>query len=150
MVPKSDKENKGLKKSGPASPKPTAKPSSKKTIEDDDDEEENEEEVDSPKSAAKKGPKATASKTKKKSDEDDEDDEEEGEDEVDEWDKVEEDEEWDPDFDEFDVPRSKTKKAAPGGKKAAKGEEDDLGLDDDYKNMDLFNDSGFEEEEEDF
>ena len=107
-------------------------------------------EVEAPKSAAKKGPKATASKTKKKSDEDEEDDDEEGEEEVDEWDKVEEEEEWDPDFDEFDVPRSKTKKAAPGGKKAAKGEEDELGLDDEYKNMDLFNENGFEEEEEDF
>jgi DNA-directed RNA polymerase subunit delta len=150
MVPKSDKENKDSKKSGPASPKPTAKPSSKKKEEDDDDEEDDEE-IESPKSPAKKGPKATASKTKKKSDEDDDDEEDaEGEDEVDEWDKVEEDEEWDPDFDEFDVPRSKTKKAAPGGKKATKGEEDELGLDDEYKNMDLFNDTGFDEEEEDF
>jgi DNA-directed RNA polymerase subunit delta len=150
MVPKSDKENKGLKKSGPASSKPTVKPSSKKVKEDDDDEEEDDDEVETPKSAAKKGLKATASKTKRKSDEEDDDDEEEGEEEVDEWDKVEEDEEWDPDFDEFDVPRSKTKKAAPGGKKAAKGDEDELGLDDEYKNMDLFNENGFEDEEEDF
>ncbi|HEV3221532.1 MAG TPA: hypothetical protein VGZ90_01570 [Puia sp.] len=150
MVPKSDKENKGLKKSGPASSKPTAKPSPKKAKEDDDDEDDDDDEVETPKSAAKKGLKATASKTKKKSDEDDDDEEEEGEDEVDEWDKVEEEEEWDPDFDEFDVPRSKTKKAAPGGKKAAKGDEDELGLDDEYKNMDLFNENGFEDEDEDF
>ncbi len=72
------------------------------------------------------------------------------EDEVDEWDKVEEEEEWDPDFDEFDVPKSKTKKAHPAERKLPKAEEDDLGLDDEYKNMDLFNDNGFDEEEEDF
>ena len=72
---------------------------------------------------------------------------------MDEWDKVEEDEEWDPDFDEFDIPRSKAKKggAAVPGKKTAKGsDEDDLGLDDEFKNLDLFNDNGFEEEEDDF
>ncbi|HEY8733266.1 MAG TPA: hypothetical protein VIL90_01790 [Puia sp.] len=151
MAPKSDKENKGLKKSGPASSKPVAKPASKKIKEEEDDGVDDEE-VEAPKTTAKKGVKATASKTKKKSEDDDDDDEAEGEteDEVDEWDKVEEDEEWDPDFDEFDVPRSKTKKAAPGGKKAAKGEEDELGLDEEYKNMDLFNDNGFDEEEEDF
>ncbi len=149
MAPKSDKENKDPKKSGPASSKPVAKPSSKKAKEEDDDDEDDEE-MDSPKSTAKKGPKATASKTKKKSDEEDDDEEVEGEDEVDEWDKVEEDEEWDPDFDEFDVPKSKTKKAAPGGKKPAKADDDELGLDDEFKNMDLFNDNGFDEEEEDF
>jgi DNA-directed RNA polymerase subunit delta len=150
MAPKSDKENKDSKKSAPATSKPIAKPSSKKAKEEDDEDDDEDDEVVTPKSTAKKGPKTTASKTKKKSDEDDDDDDVEGEDEVDDWDKVEEDEEWDPDFDEFDVPRSKTKKAAPGGKKAAKPEEDELGLEDDYKNMDLFNDNGFDEEEEDF
>ena len=44
MAPKSDKENKDSKKSGPASSKPTAKPSSKKVKEDDDDEEDDDEE----------------------------------------------------------------------------------------------------------
>ena len=153
MAPKSDKENKDPKKSGPASSNPTAKPSSKKAKEEDDDDDIDEDESETPKAAAKKGAKATTSKTKKKSEDEDEDedeDEKEGEEEVDEWDKVEEDEEWDPDFDEFDVPKSKTKKAAPGGKKTAKAEDDDLGLDDDLKNMDLFNDNGFDEEEEDF
>jgi DNA-directed RNA polymerase subunit delta len=149
MVPKSDKENKDSKKSGPASSKATVKPSSKKIKEEDEDDED-EDESETPKAAAKKGVKATASKTKKKSDEDDDDDDVEGEDEVDEWDKVEEEEEWDPDFDEFDVPKSKTKKPATGGKKATKGDEDDLGLDEEFKNMDLFNDNGFDEDEEDF
>jgi len=75
-----------------------------------------------------------------------------GEDEVDEWEKVEEEEEWDPDFDEFDIPKSKTKKSTGGNtsKKSKGNDDDDLGLDDDFKDLDLFNDSGFEEEEDDF
>ena len=36
----------------------------------------------------------------------------------DEWEKADEDDNWDPDFDEFDVPKSEAKKSA--GKKAAK------------------------------
>ena len=49
-------------------------------------------------------------------------------------------------------PSPKRKKSTGGNtsKKAAKGEEDDLGLDDDFKDLDLFNDSGFDEEEDDF
>jgi sodium/potassium-transporting ATPase subunit alpha len=71
---------------------------------------------------------------------------------VDEWEKVEEEEEWDPDFDEFDIPKSKTKKPpTTGTKKGAKGvEEEDLGIDEEFKDLDLFNDSGFDEEEDDF
>ena len=109
--------------------------------------------METPKSPAKKGAKTSSAKSKKKGDDDDDDDDDVAEeDEVDEWDKVEEDEEWDPDFDEFDIPRSKAKKGSTtAGKKTAKGgEEDELGLDDEYKNLDLFNDSGFEEEEDDF
>jgi len=69
---------------------------------------------------------------------------------VDDWEKVEEEEEWDPDFDEFDVPKSKTKKATTGGapKKTAKGDDDDLGLDEDFKDLDLFGDGDFEEEDD--
>ena len=108
--------------------------------------------MDTPKTTAKKGRQSNRHpKIKKKSDEDDDDDDAEGEDEVDDWDKVEEEEEWDPDFDEFDIPKSKTKKAEHRvGKKSAKADEDDLGLDDEFKNLDLFNDSGFDEEEDDF
>ena len=59
---------------------------------------------------------------------------------------MEEEEEWDPDFEEFDIPKSKSKKTGTtsGTKKGAKGtEEDDLGLDDDFKDLDLFNDQWF-------
>jgi hypothetical protein len=73
---------------------------------------------------------------------------------VDDWDKPEEDDDWDPDFEEFDLPKSKVKKTSTGGgaagKKAGKEEEDDLGIDDEFKDMDLFNDRGFDDDEEDF
>ena len=73
---------------------------------------------------------------------------EDGDDEVDDWDKVEEEEDWDPDFDEFDIPKSKGKKAAPSGKKSSE-EEEDFKIDDEFK--DMFNESdGFDEEEEDY
>jgi nucleolin len=68
------------------------------------------------------------------------------EDEVDEWDKPEEEENWDPDFDEFDIPRSRGKKA---GKKESEEEEDDFKFDDDLKEFDLFNDSDYDDESED-
>jgi DNA-directed RNA polymerase subunit delta len=69
---------------------------------------------------------------------------------VDDWDKVEEEEEWDPDFDEFDIPKSKVKKAGPAKKAGGKAEEEEeFGFrDDEFKEMDLFNDS--EEEDDDF
>ena len=69
-------------------------------------------------------------------------------DEVDDWDKPEEEEEWDPDFEEFDLPKSKVKKAGGGVKKGK--EEDDLGIDEEFKDLDLFNDSGFDDEEDDY
>src|ERR1700733_544950 len=153
MASKSDKEGKGSKKSAPQSPKVTpekaspekSSPKSKKLDDEDDDDEV---EDDTPKAAAKKTAKSS-SKSKK---DEDEDEEEEDFDEVDEWEKVEEEEEWDPDFDEFDIPKSKSKKATGGNtsKKTKAGDEDDLGLDEDFKDLDLFNDSGFEEEEDDF
>ncbi|MCX8483245.1 MAG: hypothetical protein ORN50_06650, partial [Crocinitomicaceae bacterium] len=60
------------------------------------------------------------------------------------------DDDWDPDFDEFDIPKSKGKKAAPGPKKKA-DEEDDFKIDEDFKEFDLFNDksNGFDDDEED-
>jgi len=79
------------------------------------------------------------------------DDEEDGDDvEDDNWNKDEtEDEEWDPDFEEFDLPKSKGKKAVGGAKKGAE-EEEDFKVDDEFK--DLFNDGGSldEDEEDDF
>ena len=100
-------------------------------------------------------PKSSSEKPEKaKGDDEEEDDDEEGEDEVDDWEKPEEEENWDPDFEEFDMPKSKVKKTGGGataGKKAGKGEEeDDAGVDDEFKDMDLFNDSGYDEEDDDF
>jgi DNA-directed RNA polymerase subunit delta len=72
---------------------------------------------------------------------------------VDEWEKPEEEDSWDPDFDEFDIPKSKGKKAtgtgaAAGGKKAAE-EEDEFKVDDEFK--DMFNDSDdFNDEDDDY
>ena len=48
----------------------------------------------------------------------------------------------------FHVPKPKKQHRAE--KKPPRAEEDELGLDEDFKNMDLFNDNGFDEEEEDF
>ena len=50
---------------------------------------------------------------------------------------------WDPDFDEFDIPKSKAKKST--GKKGVE-EEDDFKVDDEFKDMDLFNESSFDDE----
>ena len=106
--------------------------SPKKKSEDDDDL--GDEEV-SPKKSGKSS----------KEDEDDDDDVED-----DNWNKDEaEDEEWDPDFEEFDLPKSKGKKAVGGAKKGAE-EEEDFKVDDEFK--DLFNDGASldEDEEDDF
>ena len=85
---------------------------------------------------------------KKEDDDDDEDEVEEGgddDDEKDDWEATEEEDEWDPDFDEFDIPKS-TKKG-----KAGKGdEEDDIKFDEDLNEFDdLFGDGGDDFDEED-
>ncbi len=61
-------------------------------------------------------------------------------DEEDDWEKVEEEEEWDPDFDEFDVPKSRT------GKSSSKEESDDLNFDEEEEFNDLFDDQGLDDE----
>lgn len=105
-----------------------SKPAKKKAEDDDDDELDEE--------APKKSGKAS-----KDDDEDDEVPEKE-----DDWNK-EEAEEWDPDFEEFDLPKSKGKKAAGTGTKPAEEEEDFKVEDEEFK--DLFNDgAGFDEDEE--
>ena len=96
--------------------------------------------------AADPADKKTSSKSKKQMEEED-DDESDVEDEKDDWEKPEVEEEWDPDFDEFDVPKSKAKKV-PGGKKAT--EEEDLKIDDEFKEMGLFDESFDDEEEDDY
>lgn len=120
--------------------KPVSKP--RKQLEDDeeDDLEDLEEEI-----TPKKGVKAAAKKSKADEEDDDDDD---AEDEVDDWDKPEEEDDWDPDFEEFDLPKSKGKKSTGGAKKGK--EDDDLGVDDEFKDMDLFNDRGFDDEDDDF
>ncbi len=57
----------------------------------------------------------------------------------DDWGKTEEDDSWDPDFEEFDMPKKSAKKPGKGKKTE---EEDDLGLDDDLNldDDDLFDD----------
>ena len=79
------------------------------------------------------------------------DDSDDDDDEVDDWEKPEEEDSWDPDFEEFDLPKSKAKKSSgTAGKKSGKGDDDDLGMDDDFKDMDLFNDSAIDDEEDDY
>ena len=67
----------------------------------------------------------------------------------DDWEKPEEEDEWDPDFDEFDLPKSKGKKATGGKKKEE--EEEDFKVDEDFKEFDLFNDKsgGFDDDDDD-
>jgi nucleolin len=80
----------------------------------------------------------TSSK-KKVVDEDDDLDEEEDVD--DDWGKEEEEEDdsWDPDFEEFDMPKKATKKAGKG--KKGSDEDDDFGLEEDLNlEDDLFDD----------
>jgi DNA-directed RNA polymerase subunit delta len=82
-------------------------------------------------------------KSSKKASEDDDDDED------DDIDGVEEDDdEWDPDFEEFDLPKSRKGKAASKAE-----EEEDFKVEDteDFKDLDLFNDSeSFDDEDDDF
>ena len=71
------------------------------------------------------------------------------EEENDDWNASEEDESWDPDFAEFDLPKSKTKKPAGPKKKGAASEEDDFKLDDDFNDFDLFDDKNGEFDDDD-
>jgi hypothetical protein len=91
-----------------------------------------------------------AAKSAKKKEEDEEDDDPDTDDDADkdDWEKgegEEEEEEWDPDFDEFDLPKS--------GKKAGKAgsdEEDDTKVDEDLSEFDdLFGDSGDDFDDDD-
>ena len=148
MASKSDKEGKGSKKSAPQSPKETpdkVSPKSKKQLDDEDDDEIDDDDSDTPKPSSKK----TAKSSSKKKDEDDDDDDDDGVEEVDEWEKVEEEEEWDPDFEEFDIPKSKGKKTTGVAGKKPVEEEEDFKVDDEFK--DLF-DGGdeFDDEEDDY
>src|SRR5580698_71696 len=127
-------KDKPTKKAAPKDAEEKPGKASSKPVKPADDDEAEDDFVDE--EAPKKGAKSAKGKSA-----DDDDDEDVDVD--DDWEKVEEDEDWDPDFDEFDIPKSKAKKSSTGGGKSKK-EEDDLGLDDEFKDMDLFNDSGFD------
>jgi DNA-directed RNA polymerase subunit delta len=100
-----------------------------KTKKEEDDEDLDDEDV-APKKSSKKA----------SDDDDDEDDDVDG--------AEEDDDEWDPDFEEFDLPKSSKSK---GGAKVE--EEEDFKVEDteDFKDLDLFNDSeSFDDEDDDF
>jgi hypothetical protein len=142
MATKPDKEKKSPGKTGSASAKEPVKknsPKPKKSLEEDDiDEPDDDEETVS---VSKKAGKPGASSKPKKEDDDEDGGEDEG---PDEWEKPVEEDEWDPDFEEFDVPKSKIKKADTGGKKAV---DDDFAFEDD-EFKDLFNDKDYDDDEE--
>ena len=73
----------------------------------------------------------------------DEDDDIEEDEVNDDWGKEEDDTNWDPDFEEFDVPKKSAKK--PGKFKVA-DDEDDFSLNDDFKEVD--DDDLFDEKDE--
>jgi nucleolin len=99
-----------------------------------------------PKNGVLKAEKASKLAAKKKDvDEDDLDEEEEVKDD---WEKTEEDASWDPDFEEFDMPKKSAKKP---GKFKPSDEDEDFNLNDDLKDIDdddLFDDK--DELEDDF
>ena len=95
--------------------------------------------------AAKNGIEKTSKASPKPSKKKDLDDEDEVDDEEinDDWGKEEEDTSWDPDFEEFDMPKKASKK--PGKFKISE-EEDDFSLNEDFKEID--DDDLFEEKDE--
>ena len=149
MAAKSDKDKKptGRKPSAANDAKATKPdPKPKKALDDDDDDLDDDDDIKQP---AKKV--AKASPAKKAKDDDDDDDDGPDVDVKDDWEKVEEDEDWDPDFDEFDIPKSKAAKPSSGGsaKTGKKSGDEEFKLDEDFKEFDLFNDTGFDDGDED-
>jgi DNA-directed RNA polymerase subunit delta len=63
----------------------------------------------------------------------------------DDWEKADDDEDYDPDFEEFDFPKSKIKK--PSAKKGKSDE--DFDLNEDFRDLDLFNDGADTDDDED-
>ncbi len=105
-----------------------------------------EKKASTPKNGIVKADKASKSAAKKK--DVDEDDLEDEEDVNDDWEKTEEDTSWDPDFEEFDLPKKASKKP---GKFKPSDDDDDFNLNDDLKDIDdddLFDDK--DELEDDF
>jgi nucleolin len=86
--------------------------------------------------------------TSKKKDVDEDDLDEEDEEVNDDWEKTEEDTSWDPDFEEFDLPKKAAKKP---GKFKPSDDDDEFSLNEDFKDIDdddLFDDK--DELEDDF
>jgi hypothetical protein len=77
---------------------------------------------------------------------DDEDDDSDVDEKDDDWNKGEEGDSWDPDFEEFDLPKSKGKKA-PGTSKGGVEEEEDFKVDEEFK--DLFAGGSVDDDEDD-
>ena len=123
MTSKSDKEKKVSGKIISDTNKTAKKESPKPAKKDEDDDDELEDDIE------ETSPKQKAGKASSKKGE-----------------KVEAEEEWDPDFAEFDVPKSKGKKAVTPVKKGG-GDEDDFKVDDEFK--DMFNDGDELNDEED-
>ena len=144
MASKPGKEKKITGKATPdpeSAKKESSKP--KKQTEEDDDDDELEDDADV--KPSKKAGKGAVSSKKGKDAEDDDD----GPEVVDEWEKVEEEENWDPDFEEFDIPKSKGKKSTGVAGKKGVEEEEEFKVDDEFK--DLFEGGDeFDEEDDDY
>jgi nucleolin len=123
---KSDKESKGSKKIVPKKNIATPQePGVSKPIDDDEDGLDDEAES-RPVKKLSKGPKSLA----------EDDDEEIVDDEEIDQPVAGEDDDWDPDFDEFDLPKSKTGKKIIGPKKSVKDDDDDdFKVDEEFKDM---------------
>jgi DNA-directed RNA polymerase subunit delta len=141
---KAEKPKKTADKKSASAEKPVSRKSPSKTPSKKDPEEDTEDDEASPAAKSTAGRTASAAKSKKpESDDDDGDDEEP----VDDWEKPEEEDNWDPDFAEFDVPKSKNTRKTPG----KKGDDDDFAIDDEFKDMGLFDDSpGYDDEDDDY
>lgn len=139
------KPENGKKKGKPSdSPKPE-KPNSVKSKESIEDEEDDLPQSDEGTPVSRTAVHNKSSKTTGSEEENGVDGEEVDDHEFeDEWEKGNS-EDYDPDFEEFDLPKSKTK----SGKKKKSGEEDDFDFEDEFKDMDLFTESSFEDDDED-
>lgn len=135
MKSKIDKEKKTPAKTPVGEKNSAGSPRSKKKSDDLDDNDDDDKPVK----------KAVVKSGKKSKDDDDEIDDVNADDIEDEWEKPDEDD-YDPDFEEFDIPKSKVKKAVP---KKKGGNEDDFELDEDFKDLGLFDEGTLEDEEED-
>ncbi len=125
MATKPDKENSSSKKNvlkkSVGIKKPVAK--AKKQVEEEDVDFEDD------KTATKAGKKSVGLISRK----DDDDGEEDIEEEDDNLKQGEEDEDWDPDFNEFDLPKSSKK--TPSTRKSVKDDDDDFKIDDEFKDL---------------